>query len=136
MNYLNLTGRLTRDPEGAYTPQGTAVAKFTIAVDRNLTSAKREEAEQQGQPTADFIPVVAFGRLAESILQYTTKGKRICVSGRLQTSTYEDKDKKKHFSMSVILNQAEFIDWADKNDSDGYLSDFIPVDGMDDRMPF
>ena len=84
MNKVVLIGRLTRDPELRYTQSGKAFATFTLAVDRRF----RRQAEQNGQPTADFIPCMAWDKLAEIIGNNLAKGRRIGVEGRLQTRTY------------------------------------------------
>lgn len=68
MNNVVLIGRLTKDPELKYLPNtGTAVSTFTLAVDRNLSKEKRAEAQEKGQGEADFIRIVAWGKLAENV---------------------------------------------------------------------
>ena len=89
MNKAILIGRLTRDPEVRYSQgqNATAVARFTMAVDRRW---KRE-----GDPSADFIPCVVFGKSAEFVEKYFRKGMRVSVSGRIQTGSYTNKDGQK-----------------------------------------
>lgn len=103
MNKVMLIGRLTRDPELRYTPgSGTAVTTFSLAVDRRPTKDGRKE--------ADFINIVAFGRTAEIIAQYITKGRLLAVAGRIQTSSYEGKDGTKRYRTDVIADDIQFID--------------------------
>lgn len=141
MNNVVLMGRLTRDVELRYT-QGSnvAYARFNIAVDKNLSKDKKQELESKGQPTADFINVVAWGKLAENISNYTAKGLKILIQGSIQTGSYE-KDGQKVYTTDVLASNVEFIDWKDTKNSYSQISDnepvvyedFIPNDG---RIPF
>ena len=138
MNNVTLMGRLTRDPELRYA-QGSnmAVARFSLAVDKNLAKDKKQEMESKGQPTADFINCVAFGKIAETIAKYTAKGLRVLVNGRIQTGSYQDKDSgKTTYTTDVLVSSCEFIDWANSNNSsyDDFSSDFGTI--SDDRIPF
>lgn len=100
MNTVNLIGRLTKDPEVRYSTGAnqTAVARFTLAVDR-----ERQEDE------ADFISCVTFGKSAENMEKYMSKGRKVAVIGRIQTGSYE-KDGKKYYTTDVICNRVEFLD--------------------------
>ena len=98
MNKLMLIGRLTKAPELKYTQSGTAVATFTLAVDRKFSKEKE----------ADFISCVAWQKTAEFIAQWFTKGQQMALEGRLQVRTYEDNDGKKHWVTEVIAEQVEF----------------------------
>lgn len=100
MNSVVLVGRLTKDPEVRYSGEGTAVGRYTLAVDRRF---KRE-----GQPTADFISCVVFGSGAEFAEKYLTKGMRIAVSGRIQTGSYKDKDGRTVYTTDVVVEAQEF----------------------------
>ena len=71
MNVVTLIGRLTRDPELRYSPSGIANVRITVAVDRGYNQQKRQEAEAQNQPTADFINITAWGRLVETVAKYS-----------------------------------------------------------------
>ena len=86
MNKVVLVGRLTRDPEVRYSQgdNATAVARYTVAVDRRF--------KRDGEPTADFIPCVVFGRSAEFAEKYFRQGMRVSISGRIQTGSYTNKD--------------------------------------------
>lgn len=103
MNKIILVGRLTRDPEIRYSQQSdTAVARYTLAVDRLF---KRE-----GDPQADFLRCVAFGRSAEFAEQYLKKGTKIAVTGRLQTGSYTNSDGQKVYTTDVVIESQEFCE--------------------------
>lgn len=103
MNKVMLIGRLTKDPELRYTPgNGTAVATFSLAVDRRTS--------KDGNKEADFINIVAFGKTAEIISQYITKGRLLAVAGRIQTSSYDGKDGVKRYRTDVVVDDFQFID--------------------------
>lgn len=103
MNKIILLGRLTRDPEVRYTPNGRAVCQFTLAVDRPFTN-------QEGQREADFIPVVIWGKQGETCGNYLSKGQRALVEGRLQVRSYDAKDGSKRWVSEVIADRFEFIE--------------------------
>jgi single-strand DNA-binding protein len=102
MNKVVLIGRLTRDPELRYTQGGKAFTTFTLAVDRRFSKDK--------QQTADFIPCIAWDKLAEIIGNNLTKGRRVGVEGRLQTRTYDAKDGSKRSAFDVMVDELEFLD--------------------------
>ena len=109
MNKVILIGRLTRDPELRYTAgNNTAVCQFTIAVDRRFKS--------DNQPSADFIPVVAWRQTGEFVSKYFTKGSRIAVVGRIQTRSWDDDDGQRHYATDVIADNVEFCE-SKKKDS-------------------
>lgn len=109
MNQVALIGRLTKDVELRYAQSGTAVANFTIAVDRKF---QKQGEERQ----ADFIPVVTFGKTAEFCNNYFTKGLRVGVTGSIQTRTWTDNENKKHYATEVL---ADGVDFADGKSSSG-----------------
>ncbi|WP_100065707.1 single-stranded DNA-binding protein [Miniphocaeibacter massiliensis] len=110
MNNVILIGRLTRDPELRYTAgSGNAMCRFTVAVDRGLSRDKRAEMEQRGQPTADFIGCVAWGKTAELVANYLSKGRQVALQGRIQTSSYEGKDGNRIYRTDVVADRIEFI---------------------------
>ena len=109
MNNVCLVGRLTKDPELRQTANGTDVCNFTIAVDRRFKS--------EGQPTADFIPVVLWGKTAGFAAEYFTKGMRVFVTGRIQTRSWEAQDGSKRYVTEVIADQVGFADG--KRDGNG-----------------
>ncbi|MDO4921830.1 MAG: single-stranded DNA-binding protein [Phascolarctobacterium sp.] len=103
MNRIILLGRLTRDPEVRYTSTGKVVCQFTLAVDRPF-------ANQDGQREADFIPVIIWGKQAETCGNSLTKGQRALIEGRLQIRSYDGKDGNKHWVTEVIADRFEFIE--------------------------
>lgn len=107
MNKTLLIGRLTKDPELRFTQSGTAVANWTLAVNRRF-------ANQNGEREADFINCQAWNKTAEFVAQYFKKGQPMALEGRLQVSTYE-KDGTKHWKTEVVAEQIEFV--GSKNDS-------------------
>ena len=111
MNNVSLMGRLTRDPEVRYSANTQlANARFSVAVDRRLSKEKRMEAENNNQPTADFINCVAFGRTAEVIGQYFHKGNRIAITGHIQTGSYENQQGQRIYTTDVIVDQFDFVE--------------------------
>ncbi|NQS89874.1 single-stranded DNA-binding protein [Patescibacteria group bacterium] len=102
LNRVILIGNLTRDPELRYTPDGTPVVSFTLAVNRSFTN-------QQGEREADFIPVVAWRKQAERCSEYLAKGSQVAVEGRLQIRSYEDKDGIKRKVAEVIAWRVTFL---------------------------
>jgi single-strand DNA-binding protein len=125
MNKVVLIGRLTRDPELRYTQGGKAFTTFTLAVDRRFSKDK--------QQTADFIPCVAWDKLAEIIGNNLTKGRRVGVEGRLQTRTYDAKDGSKRSAFDVVVDEMEFLDPKGQQ-SQGQALPAVPADYMD--IPF
>lgn len=103
MNKVIILGRLVRDPEVRYTNSGKVVAQFTLAVDRPFVGAdnKRE---------ADFIPVVTWGKISETIGNTIRKGQRILVEGRLQIRSYDAKDGSKKYVTEVIASGFDYIE--------------------------
>jgi single-strand DNA-binding protein len=105
-NKVILAGNLTRDPELRYTPKGSAVVKFGLAVNRTW---KNESGETKEEVT--FIDVEAWGRQAEVIAQYMRKGRPLLVEGRLRLDTWEDKNThQKQSKLKVVLESFSFID--------------------------
>ena len=104
MNKVILMGRLTRDPEVRYSQgaNATAVARYSLAVDRRF---KRE-----GEPTADFINCVSFGKTAEFAEKYFHQGTKLVVTGRIQTGSYTNKDGQKVYTTDVIVEDQEFAE--------------------------
>jgi len=113
MNHVVLIGRLVRDPELRYTPQGVAVGSFTLAVDRPFTNS-------QGEREADFIDVVVWRKLAETIAQHLQKGRLVAVQGRLQIRSYEDRDGNRRKAAEVVAHEVRFLDYRKREDGDDY----------------
>lgn len=101
MNIVVLVGNLTRDPEVRFSSNGNPIATIDIAVNRSFT--------REGGPDADFFRVTVFGKQAEHIQKYLSKGKKVGVEGRIENNNYEDKDGKKVYRDSIIANRVEFL---------------------------
>ena len=110
LNHVVLMGRLTRDPELRRTGSGIAVANFSIACDRDFSG------KNGGEKETDFFDCTAWRNTGEFISKYFTKGRMIVVSGRLQTSSYTDKDGNKRRKVEVVADNAYFGDG--KKDAD------------------
>jgi single-strand DNA-binding protein len=105
-NKVIIAGNLTRDPELRYTPKGTAVARITLAVNRNYSTETGEKKEE-----VSFVDVDIWGRQAEVISQYMKKGRPLLVEGRLKQDSWEDKTtKQKQSKLKVVLESFSFID--------------------------
>ena len=104
LNHITIMGRLTRDPELRRTGTGTAVASFTVAVDRDF--GKNENGEKE----TDFIDCVAWRNTAEYISKYATKGRMVVVSGRLQIRGWTDKDGNKRRTAEIVADNLYFGD--------------------------
>lgn len=106
MNKVMLIGRLTKDPDLRYTQSGTAVANFTLAVNRRYNP--------NGEQEADFINCVAWQKAAEFVADYFHKGKQMALEGRLQVRSYDGDDGKRRWVTEVVVEQMEFV--GSKND--------------------
>lgn len=104
LNRVILIGRLTRDPELRYTPNGAAVAKFTLAVDRRQSKDREKE--------TDFIDIVVWQKLAETCANYIGKGRLVAVEGRLQIRSYDDNQGIRRKAAEVIADNVQFLDRA------------------------
>lgn len=143
MNSVYLIGRLTKDVDLRATKSGTSVAGFILAVDKGLSKQKREEAEQAGRPTADFISCQAWGMTADLLSQYCDKGSRIAIEGRIQTGSYQDKETGKTvYTTDVVADRVEFLNPKSTSsqgdrvpDNDFFDDDFTEIED-DGRIPF
>ena len=102
MNLITLTGNLGRDWEQANS--NTVIAKNSLAVRRDFKN------KQTGDYDTDWIPLTAFSKTAETLMQYTSKGSKILIVGKLQTNNYTDKNGNKRTSYDVIVDRFEFLD--------------------------
>ena len=123
-----MMGRLTRDPEVRYTQgqQATSIARYTLAVDRRY----KKEGDSQ---TADFISCVAFGKLGEFAEKYLRKGIKICVTGRIQTGSYTNRDGQKVYTTEVVVEDQEFAE--SKASSDSYAASHPRTSAPEASMP-
>lgn len=103
MNKVFLIGNLTRDPEMRSTQSGVAVCNFTIAVNRRFRNP------QTGQQETDFLNVVAWRQLAELCSKYLAKGRKVAVTGSIQTRQYEAKDGSKRTAWDIVADEVEFL---------------------------
>lgn len=133
MNVVTLIGRLTRDPELRYIPNsGAPVTTFTLAVDKQLSKEKRQELEEKGEPTADFINIVVWGKQAENCASYLVKGRLVAIQGRIQSRSWETENGRR-YATEVVANQVQFLERGKDNDiPDG----FIEVDSDSEIIPF
>jgi single-strand DNA-binding protein len=160
LNRTVLVGRLTRDPELAYTPNGVANCKFTLAVNRPFKNA-------QGENEADFINVVVWRKPAENAARYLKKGSLAGVDGRLQTRSYDNQQGQRVFVVEVMAESVQFLEPKgnqnqERNSSpfeifqtnqnqntggsgtpsrnnfndDPFANDGTPIDISDDDLPF
>jgi len=139
LNRVILIGRLTKDPELRYTPNGTATATFTLAVDRPFSS-------QNGEREADFIPVATWRQLAETCAEYLRKGRLTAVEGRIQVRNYENNEGKRVYVTEVIADNVRFLesnrssqpeDRPERSDNrDPFSDEGKPIDISDDDLPF
>lgn len=120
MNKVILLGRLTKDPDVRYTQSENmlAIARYTLAVDRRF--------KKEGQPSADFINCVAFGKSAEFAEKYMTKGRLFGVIGRIQTRNYDNDKKEKIYVTEVVVDEQYFAD--SKKDDKKDLSELLKED--------
>ena len=124
MNKVILIGRLTRDPELRFAAgTGNAVTRFSVAVTRQF---KRDE--------ADFINCVAFGKQAETIAQYLTKGSQIAITGNIRTGSYDAQDGSKRYTTDVAVENFEFIGSKGGNSTDSFNNGFS-ANNSDNSQP-
>lgn len=110
MNNVTLVGRLTKEVDLRYTPNGVAVASFTVAVPHRYT-------DDQGNRGADFVNCVAWRTQAESMANYTERGQRVGISGEIKTRNYENDQGIKIYVTEVHADNVEFLDKPQNNDS-------------------
>lgn len=150
INRTVLVGRLTKDPELRYTPNGVAVANFTIACDRPFTN-------QQGERDADFIRCVVWRRSAENVANYLQKGSLAGVDGRIQTRSFDNNEGRRVFITEVVADRVQFLEPKGSSRAPGeepmgahggdhtnqspfgddpFAGDGKPIDISDDDLPF
>jgi single-strand DNA-binding protein len=133
LNKIFLQGRLVADPELRHTQQGTPVASFRIAVDRDYKN-------QSGNRETDFINIVAWRGTGEFVSRYFTKGRMAIVEGRLQVREYTDKDGNRRHATEVVANNIYFgdsrKDERTTNDSAKPAEEFAELAEDDGELPF
>lgn len=131
MNKVIMMCRLTKDPEIVNTTSGTTIAKYNIAVDRKF---KRE-----GDPDADFFQCTSFGKQAEFVEKYLTKGIKVVITGRVQNNNYTDKNGQKVYGTVILVEEIEFAESkkTGSENKEASSDDFINVpEGMIEELPF
>ncbi|WP_461240303.1 single-stranded DNA-binding protein [Paucilactobacillus sp. N302-9] len=146
INRTTLTGRLTKDPELRYTANGTAVATFTIAVNRQFTN-------QAGERESDFIQCQIWRKAAENFTNFTHKGSLVGIDGRIQTRNYENQQGQRVYVTEVMVENFSLLEPKSKNQQtsnqqandqqpasktvdDPFASSGDPIDISDDDLPF
>lgn len=140
LNRVVLIGRLTKDPDLRFTPNGIGVCNFTLAVDRPHSKEREKE--------ADFIPIVAWRQTAEASANYLKKGHRCAVEGRIQVRNYENNEGRRIYVTEVHADNVRFLE-SGRNDSgnssgqtskqsggDPFAGESKPIDISDDDLPF
>ena len=138
MNKVYLIGNLTRDPELSETPNGIALCRFSIAVNRNYSSS-------DGERQTDFFNITVWRTQAENCGRYLKKGSKVAIVGSLQNRTYEDKDGNKRTVTDIVANEVEFL--SSKASGDGQEEEMRPIKSGskkaelemmadDDQLPF
>lgn len=130
MNKVIMCGRLTKDPEIRYTTgeKSTAVAKWSIAVDRRF--------KKEGSQDADFFECTAFGKTAEFMEKYFHKGMKALLEGRLQNDHYKDRDGKTQYSEQIVVDQVEFVEKKEQQAAAPAANDFAAIPDDDEGIPF
>lgn len=132
MNKCDFVGRFTKDPELKYIPNGeTAVLNFTLAVDRKF--------KKEGQPTADFLNFVAFGKPAEILSKYCEKGNQLAVTSRVQTRNWENTEGKKQYVTEFVVEEFTFISGNKSNTNENKNNkptSSAQEFNLDDDIPF
>lgn len=140
LNRIILVGRLTADPEGRTTTEGTAVTKFRLAVERPVAGAKRED-------NTDFIDIVAWQRLAEVCAQYLKKGRLVLVEGRIQNRSFEDQSGQRRWVTEVIARNMTMLERGQEMAGKGREEEkaftapvadeeFVDDSGLEGDLPF
>lgn len=139
MNKVIISGRLTSDPKVTYSQAANgplAIAKYRLAVDRRF--------HRDGEPTADFISCVAFGKAGEFAEKFMTKGRKFIVCGRIQTGSYKNKDGQTVYTTDVIVEEQDFADAKpDGQRAAAPAKDYTPAEDfesipadIDEELPF
>ena len=124
LNRVQLIGRLGRDPETRFTPKGSKICQFSVAVDRKWRGADGETKER-----TDWFNVEAWGRLGEICQEYLGKGRLVYIEGRLQTDTYE-KEGEKRYSTKVVASTMQMLDRKPEEEEP------VPPQPEEDEFPF
>jgi single-strand DNA-binding protein len=140
INKVILIGRLGRDPEVRYTPDGTAIANFSIATSEEWKDKGTGEKKER----TEWHRIVAFRRLGEICGEYLSKGRQIYIEGRLQTRDWQDKDGNKRYTTEIVASQMQMLgsrDSYDNSGGSGFRKEDVPTgsefpNAQDDDIPF
>lgn len=146
MNNVALIGRLTRDPELRFIAgSSTPVTQFTLAVDKNLSKAKRQRFESQNKPTTDFIRIVVWGKQAENCANHLEKGRRVAIQGSISVTSYKSNTGETRYNTDVVASYVEFLGQGEKGKDNGgqlaqsfdddFANDFRAIES-DEDIPF
>lgn len=125
INRVVLVGRITKDPVLRKTQSGTSVVSFVLAVNRNI--------KKEGQPEADFINCQAWGKTADALEKYTSKGSMIGIDGRIQTRNYDDRDGKRVYVTEVVADSVQLLESKKNAESTPYEATEAPA--QNDEYP-
>ena len=130
MNSVLITGRLVKNVECKYTQSQMAVAQFTVAVNRPK--------DKDGKSVADFPRCIAFGKTAENLEKFTSKGRLIAVQGRIQTGSYKNKNGDTIYTTDVIADRVEFLEYGDKTkrEIEDYAEPLDEFEAIAEDVPF
>ena len=136
MNVFNGIGRLTKDVDLKYSQSGTAVARFSIAINRPFKN-------QNGEQEVDFLNCVAFGKRAEVIAQYVKKGHRIGITGSIMTGSYENKEGQRVYTTDINVSDFTFLESKQQSQKptqqqvqEQMMPNIEPLENTDDSFPF
>lgn len=140
VNKVILIGRLGRDPEIRYTPDGTAIANFSIATSEEW----KDKGSGEKKERTEWHRIVAYRKLAEICGEYLSKGKQVYIEGRIQTREWEDKDKNKRYTTEIVASQMQMLGARGAFDAGEPAADThgpdttdLPAPGdKDDDIPF
>ena len=131
-------GNLVKDPEFQTTTSGLSVCKFTVAVQRRFKN-------ENGESEADFINIVTWRKLADNCNKYLRKGNKVCVTGVIQTRTYDAQDGTKRYITEIIADDIEFLTASKENENkpktesqnrQEVMQHFEPIDDDNSKLPF
>lgn len=128
INNVVLGGRLTKDPDLKYTQNGTAIASFTLAVERDFSG-------QDGNKETDFINCVIWRKSAETLANYVRKGQQIGVVGRIQTRNYENQQGQQVYVTEVVAERFYFLEKKDSGSNTGSNNSNQQKNNSDNKMP-
>ena len=131
MNNVSLVGRLVRDLELRYTQNGVAFARLTVAVDKALSKEKRQELQNANKPTANFVPCVVWGKLAENMANYTGKGSLVAIGGEIETGSYQNNEGRTVYTTEVRVSNVQFLESGKRSNNQGQN---VPANNMNNEQ--